>query len=72
MGAMIIGIKNLVGNPEGKRLPGRHSRRWEGHIVLDFREITLEYVEWMQGIVTVPCEYGNDPSGCIRRGEFLD
>jgi hypothetical protein len=25
-----------------------------------------------QGSVTVCCEHGNEPSGCIKGGEFLD
>jgi hypothetical protein len=37
----------LVGKPEGKRPPGRHSRRWEDNIRMDLRETGWEYVDWM-------------------------
>jgi hypothetical protein len=29
----------LVGNPEGKRPPGRPRRRWMGSIKMDLREV---------------------------------
>jgi hypothetical protein len=29
----------LVGNPEGKRPPGRPRRRWVNHIKIDLREL---------------------------------
>jgi hypothetical protein len=29
----------LVGKPEGKRLLGRHSRRWEDKIKMDLQEV---------------------------------
>jgi hypothetical protein len=31
--------KIMVGKPEGKRLLGRPSRRWEDNIVVDIKEI---------------------------------
>jgi hypothetical protein len=38
----------LVGKPEGKRPLGRPRRRWEDNIKLDFREIGIDGVNWIQ------------------------
>jgi hypothetical protein len=32
----------LIGKPEGKKLVGRPSHRWEGTITMDLAEIRLE------------------------------
>jgi hypothetical protein len=37
--------KILVGKPEGKRPVGRHRRRWEDNIEVDFRETEMEGVD---------------------------
>jgi hypothetical protein len=37
----------LVGRPEGRRPLGRHSRRWEDNIKMDFREIGFGDVDWI-------------------------
>jgi hypothetical protein len=39
--------KILVGKDEGKRPLGRHRRGWEDNIKMDFREIGLEGVDWI-------------------------
>jgi hypothetical protein len=39
--------KILVGELEGKRLPGRPRRRREGNITMDFRRIEWEDVDWI-------------------------
>jgi hypothetical protein len=31
--------RSLVGKPEGKRPLGRHSRRWEDNVKIDFQEV---------------------------------
>ena len=36
--------KDLVGIPEGKKLPERHESGWEYYIELDFQEIKLGHV----------------------------
>jgi hypothetical protein len=36
----------LVGKPEGKRQLGRHRRRWEDNIRMDFQEVLCEDMEW--------------------------
>jgi hypothetical protein len=38
----------LVGNPEGKRPPGRPRHSWEDWIRMDLRETGLEGVNWIQ------------------------
>jgi hypothetical protein len=50
----------LVGKPERKRPLGRRWRRWEDNIKKDLQEVACT------------CECGNEPSGSIKCGEFLD
>jgi hypothetical protein len=38
----------LVGKPKGKRPPGRRRCRWEDNIKLDFREMGIDGVNWIQ------------------------
>jgi hypothetical protein len=38
----------LVGRPEGKRPLGEPRRRWGVNIKLDFREIGVDVVNWIQ------------------------
>ena len=33
--------RSVVGNPEGKRLPGGPRHRWEDNIKMDFQEVVL-------------------------------
>ena len=37
----------LIGKPTGKRPIGRHSRRWEGNIRMDFKEIGIKMRNWV-------------------------
>jgi hypothetical protein len=37
----------LVGRPEGKRLLGEPSRRWEDNIKLDLQEVGWVGMEWI-------------------------
>jgi len=67
----------LVGKPEVKRQLGRPSRRWEDNIKMDLQELSCE-VAW-SGLIWLRigtgdrhCEYGNEPLGSIKCGEFLD
>jgi hypothetical protein len=53
----------LVGRPEGRRPLGRPRRRWEDNIKMDLREIGFGDVDWI---------HGNEPSGSMKCGEFLD
>jgi hypothetical protein len=38
----------LVGRPEGKRPLRRPRRRWEDNIKMDFREVGIDGVNWIQ------------------------
>jgi hypothetical protein len=74
----------MVGKLEGKRLLGRPRRRSiilrciDGRIILRciFRKWDVGYGEDPagsgEGQVVGTCECGIEPSGSIKRGEFLD
>jgi hypothetical protein len=38
----------LVGKPEGKRSLGRHRRRWEYNIKMDFQEVGCGGMDWIE------------------------
>jgi len=63
----------LVGKPEGRSPLGRPRRRWVD-IRMDLQEVGCGY--WI-GLaqdrqVADACECGNEPSGSVKCGEFLD
>ena len=60
----------LEGKPEGKRPLGRPRRRWENNIKIDRREVGGGE-DWME-LAQDTCEYGDELSGSINCGEFLD
>jgi hypothetical protein len=66
----------LVGKPEGKRPLGRPSRRWEDNIKMDLQDVGwgygLDRAGSGQGQVAGTCECGDELSGSIKCGEFLD
>jgi hypothetical protein len=37
----------MVRTPEGKRPLGKHKRRWEDNIKIDFQEMGYEGMEWI-------------------------
>jgi hypothetical protein len=62
----------LVGRPEGRRPLGRPRRRWENNIKMDLQDMrwgAWSGLIWL-GIGTGEC--GDELSGSIKRGEFLD
>jgi len=66
----------LVGKSEGKRPLGRPKRRWVDNIRMDLQEVGCGYMDWI-GLaqdreVADGCECGNEPSGSVKCGEFLD
>ena len=69
--------KVLVGKPEGKRPLGRPRRRCEDYIKMDLREVGGGCGDWMElaqdrDRLAGACEYGNELSGSLKCGEFLD
>jgi hypothetical protein len=63
----------LVGKREGKRPLGRPRRRWDDNIRMDLQEGGCGSMDW-SGLAHVEgnFEYGNELSGSIKCGEFLD
>jgi len=63
----------LVGKPEG----GRPRRRWVDNIRMDLQEVGCGYMDWIglaqdREKVADACECGNEPTGSMKCGEFLD
>jgi hypothetical protein len=64
--------KVLVGKPEGKRPLGRPRRRWEDNIMIGLQEVGCGGMDWIELVeVEGSCECGNEPSGTVKCGEFL-
>jgi len=63
----------LVGKPEGRRPLGRPRRRWVDNNRMDLQEVGCGYMDWIEPAQdTDACECGNEPSGSVKCGEFLD
>jgi hypothetical protein len=64
----------LVGRHEERTPLGRPRCRWEDDIKLDLLEVGWEGMDWidLEGEVAGCCGCGNEPSGSIKLGEFLD
>jgi hypothetical protein len=64
--------------PEGKRPLGRSRCRWENNIKMDLQKVGFGGMDWIKlGQDRDRCqvlvnECGNEPSGSIKCGEFLD
>jgi len=76
MGEVTGVYRVLVGKPEGKRTLGRLRRRWVDNIRTDLQEVECGYMDWIglaqnrQVAEAFAC--GNEPSGSVKCGEFLD
>jgi hypothetical protein len=65
--------KILLGEPEGKKPLGRHTRRWEDTIKMDLTGIGSEGVHWIHLAQDGNrCEHFNETSGSIKDVKFLD
>jgi len=66
----------LVGKPEGRRPLGSLRRRWADNIGTDLQEVGCVYMDWIRLAqnrqVAEASECGNEPSGSVKCGEFLD
>jgi hypothetical protein len=74
MGERRGAYRALVGKPEGRRPFERPRRRWEDNIKIDLREVgwgAQTGLIWLR-IGTGSCVYGDEPSGSIKCGEFLE
>ena len=68
--------RGVIGSWWGRRPLGRPRRRWVDNIRMDLQEVGCGYKDWI-GLaqdrqVADPCECGNEPSGSVKCGEFLD
>jgi hypothetical protein len=76
MGERRGAYRDFVGKPEERRPLGRPRRRWKDNIKMDLREVGWEHrldqsdSGWRQ--VAGCCECGDETSGSIKFGEFLD
>jgi hypothetical protein len=69
--------KALVRKPAGRRPLGRPRHTWEDNIKMDLQEVGWGGLDWMdlaqhKGQVVGSCEYGDEPSGSIKCGEFFE
>ena len=66
----------LLGKPEGRRPLGRPRRRWVDNIRMDLQEVGSGYMDWIGLVqerqVADARECGNEPSGSVKCGKFLD
>jgi hypothetical protein len=77
MGKMRNAYKIFVGKPEWKRPVGRSSRTWNNNIRMGlsrsrFEGRGLDASDSGLGPVAGCCEHGNEHSGSIKGGKFLD
>ena len=62
-----------MGKPDNRPL-GRPRRRWEDNIKMDLQEVGcgMDRAGPGYGQVAGTFEWGNEPSGSIKCGEFID
>jgi hypothetical protein len=72
MGEGKCAYRILVGRPEGRRPLGRPRRRWEDNIKWIFKKLVGGAWTGLIWLRIGSCECGNEPSGSIKCGEFLD
>jgi hypothetical protein len=71
----------FVGKPDQKRQMGRQRRKWEDNINMDLQEVGwgMAWIDlaqdrdrWRALVNAVSFKSGNEPSGSIKCGEFMD
>ena len=67
-----VRVRVLLGKPEGRRLLGRPRRRWVDNIRMDLQEVGCDWAGPGYRQMADTCECGNEPSGSVKCGEFLD
>jgi len=70
-------IRSFGGKSDVKRPLGRPKRLWEGNIKAYLQEVDCRSIDWIdvaEDNVQVAGTYvcGNEPSGSVKCGEFLD
>jgi hypothetical protein len=72
-GGMRDAYKIWAGKPEKKRPLGRLCNKWEDNIRMNLREIWWKlWTGFIWLSIAGCCENGNEPSGSIKVGKFLD
>jgi hypothetical protein len=51
---------------------GTSRRRWEDNIKMDLHEVGCGGTDWIELAQVGRCEHGNESSGSVKCGEFLD
>jgi hypothetical protein len=68
--------KVLVGKHDGKTPLGRPRRRWKDNIKMDLQDVGCGGLDWIELAqdrdMFDTCECGNELSGSIKCGKFLD
>ena len=62
----------LVVKQDGRRPLVRPRRRWVDNIRMDLQEVGCGCIDWIERQLADACECGNEPSGSLKIGEFLD
>ena len=66
----------LVEKLKGRRPLGRLGHKWQDNIKTELLEVGWGSMDWIngsgQGQLAVSCKCGNEPSGSIKCGVFLD
>ena len=57
----------VLEEPEGKRPFGKHRRRWEDNIKMDFKETGLRAAEWISLVHNRNLVYTASLQGSIKR-----
>jgi len=77
MGERRVLYRVLVGKPEGNRSLGRSRRRRGDNNKVDLHDVVCGATDWIRLAQdrdrwADACECGNEPSGSVKCGEFLN